>query len=53
MNPIKAPALASALHEGTFNTVLGKLGFDAKGDVKAPGYVFYEWRDGKYAEVGD
>ena len=28
--------------------VLGRLGFDKKGDVTAPNYVFYEWKDGKY-----
>jgi branched-chain amino acid transport system substrate-binding protein len=31
-----------------FNTVLGKIGFDKKGDVTAPGYVMYEWKKGKY-----
>ncbi len=31
-----------------FDTVLGTIGFDMKGDVTAPGYVFYEWKDGKY-----
>ena len=32
----------------TFDTVLGKLNFDDKGDVTLPGYVVYEWKDGKY-----
>ncbi len=31
-----------------FTTVLGSIGFDAKGDVTAPGYVWYVWKDGKY-----
>jgi branched-chain amino acid transport system substrate-binding protein len=31
-----------------FHTVLGELGFDSKGDVTLPGYVMYEWKDGKY-----
>jgi len=39
------------LHAGKFETVLGPIGFDAKGDVTAPGYVFYEWKDGKYDYV--
>jgi branched-chain amino acid transport system substrate-binding protein len=52
MNPITAAALVPALRSGSFDTVLGPISFDAKGDVKAPGYVFYEWRDGKYAEIG-
>ena len=37
-----------ALNDGEFDTVLGKLSFDGKGDVSLPGYVFYEWKDGKY-----
>ena len=40
--------LIKALRGNQFDTVLGKIGFDAKGDVTAPGYVFYEWKDGKY-----
>lgn len=36
------------LHSGTFDTVLGEISFDEKGDVKAPGYVFYVWSAGKY-----
>ncbi|HEV7255288.1 MAG TPA: branched-chain amino acid ABC transporter substrate-binding protein [Mesorhizobium sp.] len=41
-------AVTKALDDGTFNTVLGTLEFDEKGDVTLPGYVFYEWKDGKY-----
>ena len=41
-------AVVKALDEGTFDTVLGKAEFDEKGDIKLPGYVFYEWKDGKY-----
>jgi branched-chain amino acid transport system substrate-binding protein len=51
LSKIDASTLVPALRSGTFSTVLGSLRFDEKGDVKAPGYVFYEWRDGKYAEV--
>jgi branched-chain amino acid transport system substrate-binding protein len=36
------------LRKGSFETVLGEIGFDPKGDVTAPGYVVYEWKDGKY-----
>jgi branched-chain amino acid transport system substrate-binding protein len=36
------------LRASKFETVLGRIGFDAKGDVTAPGYVFYEWNQGKY-----
>jgi branched-chain amino acid transport system substrate-binding protein len=31
-----------------FDTVLGKVEFDDKGDVTLPGYVFYEWKAGTY-----
>jgi len=39
----------NALHNGEFDTIVGKVKFDAKGDLTRPDYVFYEWRDGKYA----
>ncbi len=35
----------------TFETVIGDLEFDDKGDVTLPGYVFYEWQDGNYAQI--
>ena len=38
----------AALREFKFDTVLGNIGFDMKGDVTAPGYVFYEWKNGTY-----
>jgi len=31
--------------------VLGELKFNDKGDVTLPGYVMYEWKDGKYDYV--
>jgi len=40
-----------ALHNNKFDTVLGNIGFDAKGDVDAPGYVFYTWSKGSYSYV--
>ena len=48
---VEFDAVVKALDEGTFDTVLGTLEFDDKGDVSLPGYVFYEWKDGKYAEM--
>ncbi|MCF4165946.1 branched-chain amino acid ABC transporter substrate-binding protein [Zavarzinia compransoris] len=42
--------VAEAVRAGSFPTVLGTLGFDAKGDVKDPEYVMYEWSNGNYAE---
>ncbi len=40
--------VVKALNDGSFKTVLGELSFDDKGDVTLPGYVFYEWKNGKY-----
>ncbi len=40
--------LIKALKSSKFKTVIGDIGFDAKGDVTAPGYVFYEWKNGTY-----
>ncbi|MEI6985139.1 MAG: branched-chain amino acid ABC transporter substrate-binding protein [Rhodospirillaceae bacterium] len=39
------------LHARPFDTVMGKLSFNEKGDVTHPAYVFYQWHDGKYAEM--
>ena len=44
-------AVTKALDDGTFSTVLGDLSFDDKGDVSLPGYVMYEWHDGKYSQM--
>jgi branched-chain amino acid transport system substrate-binding protein len=41
-------AVGAKLKEMEFNTVLGKFGFDDKGDVTAPGYVVYQWMGGQY-----
>ncbi len=38
----------AAMKGRKFNTVLGSLSFDSKGDVTLPGYVFYEWSKGNY-----
>jgi branched-chain amino acid transport system substrate-binding protein len=40
--------VTKALNENEFETVLGSIGFDDKGDVTAPGYVFYAWSKGNY-----
>lgn len=43
--------VAAALKSGSFETVLGRIGFDAKGDTKSAGYVVYSWRNGAYDYV--
>ncbi|WP_374545767.1 branched-chain amino acid ABC transporter substrate-binding protein [Rhodoblastus sp.] len=45
-------AVAKALHEnGPFQTVVGDLSFDAKGDVTRADYVVYEWRKGPDGKI--
>lgn len=43
--------VVEALNAGDFNTVLGALKFDDKGDVTLPGYIMYEWKAGQYDYV--
>ncbi|WP_207483585.1 branched-chain amino acid ABC transporter substrate-binding protein [Arenibaculum pallidiluteum] len=38
--------LAAALRDGTYETVVGPIRFDSKGDVVEPAYVLYEWKNG-------
>ncbi len=45
---VNTAKVIAQLRKGKFETVLGPIGFDAKGDVTAPGYVLYEWKNGKY-----
>jgi branched-chain amino acid transport system substrate-binding protein len=41
-----------ALHGNQFETVLGTISFDEKGDVQGSNYVMYKWDNGQYAEIG-
>jgi branched-chain amino acid transport system substrate-binding protein len=43
--------LEKAMRAGSFDTVIGKLEFDAKGNGKQPAFVVYQWKDGKYDYV--
>lgn len=44
--------VADLLHQGTpWNSVLGPISFDRKGDPKQGGYVFYVWKNGGYAQM--
>ena len=45
-------AVAEALRTHEFDTVLGRIGFDEKGDVTGyETFVWHVWKDGKYAPV--
>src|SRR5262249_9006478 len=43
--------VAQTLHTGTWNTVLGPISYDSKGDVKVSDYVFYIWHNGNYKQM--
>lgn len=44
--------VAAEIKKGTWDTVLGKLSFDAKGDITKIDYVVYKWdAKGNYAEI--
>lgn len=47
---LKMTDLSKTIRGNTFTTVIGKLSFDNKGDVKDPEYVWYIWKNGKYSE---
>jgi branched-chain amino acid transport system substrate-binding protein len=47
----KVDALSKVMHSTKFDTVLGTLGFDKKGDVIGLGYVVYVWHNGKRIEL--
>jgi len=47
----KPEVVEKALHSMKFDTVLGNVSFDKKGDLKAPGFIFYEWKDGNFDYV--
>ena len=40
--------MISVLQSNEFDTVLGRIRFDDKGDVTIPGYVWYVWKNGRY-----
>ncbi|WP_407169640.1 branched-chain amino acid ABC transporter substrate-binding protein [Bradyrhizobium sp. ORS 111] len=47
-----AKKVMATIKAGDWDTVLGKMGFDAKGDIKAIDYVVYKWdAKGNYAEI--
>ena len=47
-----AKKVAETIKAGTWDTVLGPISYDKKGDITAVDYVFYKWgKDGKYDEI--
>jgi branched-chain amino acid transport system substrate-binding protein len=48
---VDASAVIAALRTGEFETILGKVSFDDKGDVKQPGFEWFVWRGGRYVPL--
>ena len=46
-----AKKVAEVLRAGTWDTVLGKISYDKKGDVMVSDYVFYIWHNGNYSQM--
>jgi branched-chain amino acid transport system substrate-binding protein len=40
--------VVAALHQGSYQTVMGDISFDGKGDVTKPDYIIYQWTKGAY-----
>ncbi len=50
-NAVDMKKVVEQLNNLEFDTVLGKFKFDKKGDPTLPPYMFYEWKDGQYAQL--
>ncbi len=45
--------VSAAIASSSFDTVIGKVAFDPKGDMTRPGFVVYEWKAGRYGYLGN
>jgi branched-chain amino acid transport system substrate-binding protein len=45
------PAIIALLRNNQFDTVLGRIGFDDKGDLAAQTWTWYVWRGGEYVPL--
>ncbi|MCR0984367.1 branched-chain amino acid ABC transporter substrate-binding protein [Roseomonas populi] len=51
-NTVDPRKVADAMKaSGPWQTVLGPISFDRKGDITVPDFVFYVWKNGSYAEM--
>ena len=48
-----ADKVAAVMKSRSFDTILGKIEFDAKGDVKGSGFVMWTIKDGKFEPLPD
>ncbi len=49
VDPKKVAAVLKS--DGPWQSIIGPITFDKKGDVEGPSYVFYVWKDGNYSEM--
>ncbi|MER8441362.1 branched-chain amino acid ABC transporter substrate-binding protein [Mesorhizobium sp. M1312] len=45
---LEPKAVIASLHNNQFDTVLGRIDFDDKGDLTTQSWVWYVWRSGEY-----
>ena len=51
-NSLNSADIAKVIHSGMkFDTVIGKISFDAKGDVTRPDYSIYKFTKGNWVEI--
>jgi branched-chain amino acid transport system substrate-binding protein len=48
---LEPKAVIAALHEQQFDSVIGRVDFDEKGDLTNQSWVWYVWRGGEYVPV--
>ena len=48
---LEPQAVIASLHSNSFDTVLGQIAFDAKGDLTVQSWVWYVWKGGEYAPL--
>ena len=48
---VRYAELQKALAGGSFDTAIGRVEFDAKGDNKSPGFIVYQWTGNRYDNV--
>ena len=46
-------ALDKSMRTGKFDTVIGHVEFDAKGNSKAPAFVVYRWKGNQYSTISN
>jgi branched-chain amino acid transport system substrate-binding protein len=48
---LQVQEVIKSLHSHQFDTVLGRIAFDNKGDVTSQSWIWYVWREGEYVPL--